>query len=282
MKKNIIILIMFSILLAVNLQAVFNDYEPSPRSRALGGAFYSTSNDANAIFYNPAGLIYAGNNFLVGYTRLFGNNFQELTSVAVSTQLPGNYGHIALGIQAMEVDYRDVNLLSEKTYAISHAMNLMKDIHSELNLGYSLNLYHLSINGFGDEVTLGVNIGLLAILHQRTRIGITVTNINNPKLGEENSEDLPQKLAMGVSYEPYDGVTTSLELKKAFDSDTEIHSGVEIKLLDMLSLRFGLRNNPNQYSMGANFSMYNIIVDYAYATHAVLNDTHHIGVGYRF
>ena len=31
----------------VNLSAIFDDYEPSPRARGMGGAFYSQSDDAN-------------------------------------------------------------------------------------------------------------------------------------------------------------------------------------------------------------------------------------------
>jgi len=101
------------------LFGVFDDYEPSSRARAMGGTFYSTSDDANGIFYNPAGLSLAGNNLVVGYTKPFGNDFQVLNTVAFTMDLPKNFGTIGLGLLSMDVDYLDVNLMSEKIYALA-------------------------------------------------------------------------------------------------------------------------------------------------------------------
>ncbi|MCD4795868.1 MAG: hypothetical protein K8R49_01675 [Candidatus Cloacimonetes bacterium] len=278
---KILKIILFMILVTVNLSAIFDDYEPSPRARAMGGTFYSTSDDAYGIFYNPAGLIKAGNNLNISYSKLFGNDFQILNTVSLSMELPKNLGVLGIGLQSMDVDYHDISLLSEKIYALAHSFTILKDVHSEINFGYTANLYYLSINGFGDQPAFGLNLGALATLHQRTRIGFSISNLNNPKVGEDNSHDLPQKMAMGISYMPYNGVTTSFELKRSLDGDTELHAGTELEVYKMLSLRFGVRNNPASYSLGAKFDLYNIIVEYAYNTHTI-DATHHFGLGYRF
>ena len=107
-------------------------------------------------------------------------------------------------------------------------------------------------------------------------------NINNPKVGEDNRHELPQKIAMGISYNPYDNVITSIEFKKTMDWETEIHVGAEVKVFEILTLRCGVRNNPASYSAGASFNLYDITIDYAYNTHSTLGGTHHFGVGYRF
>ena len=140
MRKIIIALCL--VLLAVNLAAMFDDYEPSPRARAMGGAYYSISNDANAIFYNPAGLNSSENNIIIGYSKLFDNDFQVLNTVALSMQLPRKFGTLGIGLQSMDVDFQDVNLMSEKNYALSHSFNILNDIHSNLDIGYTLNMYH--------------------------------------------------------------------------------------------------------------------------------------------
>jgi hypothetical protein len=281
MKRIIIALVILSAA-CINLTAVFNDYEPSPRARALSGAFYSTSDDAFAVFYNPAGLIRSGKNIAMSYTHRYGSDFSILSSVAVSWDLPKKFGTVGLGLMAHDVDYLDVNLMSEKTYTLSHGIILMKDIHSEIAFGYSLNLYHLSISGFGEQPSFGLNLGAIAVLHQRTRIGFAVNNINNPKLGEDNRHDLPQKMSIGIAYEPYQNITTIFELRKSVDDDTEIHTGAEVTVFDILALRFGVRNNPASYSAGAGFQIYDIIVDYGFNTHSTLSGTHHIGLGYKF
>ncbi|MDP8203504.1 MAG: hypothetical protein P9L95_03125 [Candidatus Tenebribacter mawsonii] len=269
------------IFLAVNLTAIFDDYEPSPRARAMGGAFYSISDDANAVFYNPAGLNSSENNIIIGYSKIFENDFQVLNTVAFSMQLPRKFGTLGIGLQSMDVDFQDVSLLSEKTYALSHSFNILNDIHSNLDFGYTLNMYHLSIEGFGEQPAFGINLGALATVHQRTQIGFTITNLNNPSVGEDSAHDLPQKMSMGISYHPYTDVITAFEVKKTMNSKTEIHAGAEVKVVEMLTIRCGVRSEPTSYSMGARFNLYNIIVDYGFNTHTI-DSTHHFSIGYKF
>jgi len=279
MRKLLIVLCL--VLLVAHLAAIFDDYEPSPRARAMGGAFYSVSDDANAIFYNPAGLNSAENNIIIGYSKVMSNDFQVLNTVTLSFQLPRKFGTLGIGLQSLDVDFQDVNLMSEKIYALSHSFNILNDIHSNFDIGYTLNMYHLSFEGFGEQPAFGINLGALATVHQRTQIGFTITNLNNPSVGEDNAHDLPQKMAMGISYHPYTDVITSLELKKTLNGKTEIHAGTEVKVTEMLYLRCGVRSEPTSYSMGARFDMYNIIIDYGFNTHTI-DATHHFSIGYKF
>lgn len=286
MKK--IILLLSLLALSVNLLAIFDDYEPSPRARAMGGAFYTTSNDQMAVFYNPAGLQLTENGVAISYAKLFNNDFQELTVVGASYKLPGKLGTLGLGIESFDVDYLDVNLMSEKTYNLSHSFTLMKDIHSEIYVGYGLNMYSLDMDTFGSETDFGVDLGVLAILHQRTRLAFSITNINDPEFGRENDAELAQKMTIGVAYEPYPLVTTAIEMKKTYGlggeegEKTELHAGAEFEVHKLLTLRAGVRNQPSSYSFGAGIHAYGIIVDYGYNTHAVLSGTHHIGLRYKF
>jgi hypothetical protein len=286
MKK--IILLLLVLFITVNLLAIFDDYEPSPRARAMGGAFFSTANDQMAVFYNPAGIALAGNGIASSYTKIYGNDFMELTVLGFSYELPGKLGTIGLGMQALNVDYLDVNLMSEKTYNITHSFTLLKDIHSEIYLGYSANMYSLDMDTFGNQTSLGISLGALAILHQRTRLAFAVSNLNDPVFGKENDEELAQKMTIGIAYEPYPKVTTAIELKKTYGlggvegEKTEIHSGAEFEVHPLLTLRAGVRNQPASYSFGAGIHAYGIVIDYGYNTHSVLNGTHHFGLSCRF
>jgi len=269
------------LIFSTGLFGIFDDYEPSPKARSMGGAFYSISDNALAIFYNPAGLVLTGNDLKISNTKRFGDDFQILSDVAISMKLPKKFGVLGIGLQAFDVEYLGVNLMSEKIYALSHSFTLMKDIHSEIHFGYVANMYHLTFNTFGNQPAFGLNIGALAILHQRTQLGFTITNLNNPKVGMDNAYELPQKIAVGISYIPYHNLITSLELKKSFAGTTEIHAGSEISIGDMFKLRFGVRNNPASNSTGFNFTFNGIVIDYAFNTH-ILGNTHHFGIGYRF
>jgi len=280
MKKIIFITLMA--LVTFNLFAVFNDYEPSVKARAMGGTYTTLSDNADGIYYNPAGLNLAGNSISLSSAALFGNSFSKINVASFSTNLPQKLGTLAFGLKSFDATYQDVTLTSEKHYAIAHSICILNDIHSKMYFGYAFNLYNLSIDGMGSQTSFGLNMGALAILHQRTRIAFSISNINNPKIGKNNDSDLPQKFSIGISYLPYEGTTTAIDIKKEFGEATEIHAGTEIKLHKMFYLRAGIRNEPVSFSMGFRFSLYNVNIDYAYNSHTTLGGTNHFGIGYKF
>lgn len=281
MKK---LLLLTLIAFSCSLNAIFDDYEPSAHARALGGTYYSIGKDASSIFYNPAGLYESKRHIQADYTSPFGNEFQKL--YMASYAMPTKYGSFAFGMQAMQVEFEDLDLMSEQILSIAHAFQMLKDFHSKINFGYSFNFYHLEFDEFGDDTSFGLNMGINAILFERIRTTAFVQNINNPSIGKDKDE-LPRKLVIGTTYEPYQNINTTIELHKGLNdhtilNETEIHFGIEYLVHELLQLRVGLRNKPDQFSCGAGIFPYkNLIIDYAFQSHAVLGGTHHFGIGYR-
>ncbi|HNX00076.1 MAG TPA: hypothetical protein PLE74_01910 [Candidatus Cloacimonadota bacterium] len=282
MKSNYLILIVIFLISTVTLSAVFDNYEPSARARAMGGAYAAVSDDAGGVFYNPAGIALGKNNVQIGFSNLYDMEFSQLKTAAGIYTLPQKLGTIGIGVQNLDVTFEDTNLMSEGTYTFAHSFDLLNDIHSRIMLGYTANLYHLKMLDFGSEDAFGFGIGGMAILHQRTRIGFFATNLNSPDMGKEDNEKLPKRMDVGISYQPYEGVVTSVDLKQDFSKATEIHGGVEVQLIPALSLRFGVHNNPGEYSAGLGFNLKYIQLDYTYKMHDVLSDTHQFSVGYQF
>ncbi len=279
--KKITFILIGCLLTVLPLFSMFDDYEVSVQGRAMSGAMTSFSRNYDAMFYNPAGLAMARTELGTSYSNYFGSDFATLNTFGfvMPSKSLGSFG---LGYQSMSVEYEDVNLMSEKTYALSHAICLNKDVLSELYLGYTANIYNLSYDGMGSQTALGINLGAMAVIHNRTNIGFMVTNLNNPKMGEENDYSLPQRLCAGISYIPYQGVITAFDIKKNWNGDSEYHFGTEVEVHPMLVLRAGVRNNPSMYSAGASIRVKNINVDYGFSYHAVLNPTHHFGLSYKF
>ncbi len=280
MKKIIIALILVTNVYL--LLAVFNDYQPSARARAMGNAFVALSDDPNGVFFNPAGLYTVPMSASVGMAQLFGQQFSELKTGSLAYPLPANWGTAALGIKSFDVDFEDEVLMAENQYVLAHGFKLMEDIHSSIHVGWSANLYELAMDGYDKDTAFGVNLGAIATLHQRTRFGFAVTNLNQPKMGENNQHSLPRQFSMGIAYTPYDQVVTSVEMKKDFAQDTEFMGGVEFRLFDPLWLRAGVHQNPATWSAGASFRLIGIILDYSFTQHAVLDATHYLNIGYRF
>ena len=280
MKKLLFILIL--IINAGLMLAVFNDYQPSARARAMGNAYTAISDDANAVFYNPAGLVGADLSANIGMAQLNGQKFSELMTGSAAIPLPKKLGTIGLGAQIFDVDFEETTLMSEQQFSLAHGFTLLEDIHSSVTMGWSANFYYLSMADFNEDSAFGVNLAAKALLHQRTSFGFAVTNINQPKMGSSNQHSLPRKLTMGLAYIPYDGVTTSVELKKDFANDTEFMGGAEVKVFEPFSIRAGVHQNPATWSCGASFRLIGVTLDYSYTQHTVLEPTHFLNIGYKF
>jgi long-subunit fatty acid transport protein len=162
----------------------------------------------------------------------------------------------------------------------------MGDIHSNLALGYSVNFYSV---GFGESVTgedlgsdwtVGFDAGVVAEVRTRTKIGAFVRNFNHPMLGEEYGRDLPRALTVGLSYIPYSGVSTNIDVEKAVDSDAVIHGGMEYAVTENVTIRAGLVNNPVSFSAGFKAHLSGISIEYSYVDHPVMPGSHYIGIGY--
>lgn len=280
MKK--MILLSLILIPSAMLLAVFNDYQPSARARGMGGAFTGVANDINAIFYNPAGVADLSYEAKIGFSQINGEKFSEYKTAAVGIPLPKKLGTLGAGVRMMDVDFDGYSLYQDQIFTLTHGFTLQKDIHSTINIGYNLNYYGLSFDDDDSDNAFGIDLGVSALLHNRTKLGFAVTNLNKAKMGFENQIDLPSKLAMGIAYMPYDGVTTTIELKKDFAEATEFMGGVEAKVFEPLYLRAGVHQNPATYSAGATFVLEGISIDYSFTMHSVLSPTHYMNLGYKF
>jgi len=267
---------------------VFDNLILSPRARAMGGAFVALSDDETAIFTNPAGLAEQEEiGAYASYVDLYGYDFLSLGAVGVV--LPTAVGTFGFGGRLFSAEHLGVDLESEYTVAVGQGIMLMEDIHSSLAIGYAANLYGLSFDAetvggedLGSANSFGIDIGVLGTMRGRTRFGLFVKNINNPKMGDPDAEDLPQWFAAGVAYSPYGGVETVLELQKQDAEDLRACFGLEFEIADYLTLRGGLQNQPNRLSAGFGTHWRSIRIDYSYTSHATLPGTHHFGAGFRF
>jgi hypothetical protein len=278
----------FALLFSQQSLAIFSDLSPSARVMAMGGSFVALADDGFAIYYNPAGLYQVTDyQFHSSYQRPFGLSFLSHSWVDLAVPI-GDYGTLGFSFQKLGVEYKGVDMEGEKTFQFGQGFKLMGDIHSWLSLGYALNLYSLefgrSVEGeaLGSAHTFGLNIGVLAGLWQRTRLGFMAGNINNPQMGKSFKYDLPQAIILGICYSPYEGFITNWDVEKELNNQTQLHFGAEGRLNNSLSLRVGLQNNPNFYTLGMGIYYQGISFDYAFSYNSEPGSTHQFTLGYRF
>jgi hypothetical protein len=273
-----------------SVAGLFDDRYPSARATAMGGSGVAVANDLWAAYYNPAGLPQLEKVSIgTSYLRLFNVSFLSNFFGVVNYPLPGKYGTASVNFQYFGVNYKDQNLSGEYTFAFSHGFYLLKDIHSSLSFGYSVKGYHWSLGeslewgSLGSATTFGLDVGLLASIYTRTFIGVYLLNINTPQIGAYTKHDLPQRVVVGLAYQPYDGVTTSIDFNRTIGrGEMQVWGGAEFRILSRLDLRFGATTNPNRFSAGLGLHIAQFILDYALLTHSELGESHQIGLGIEF
>jgi hypothetical protein len=266
--------------------AAFENVMVSPRARAMGEAGVAVPDAVYGGYLNPAGLaeVPAGGSFGGSYVQPFGLSFNQLLFLGAAQRLPGRAGVLAFGLRQFKVEFEDVDLLKESTFTISHGLYLYEDLHSSVAIGYGVNLYRLefgeTISGLdpGSATTAGVDLALLAVLHERTRIGVLVHNLNVPKIGKDE-EEIPQRLHLGASYEPYAGVITTFEAQVRQGEPTQWRGGLELEVTGGFHLRAGIMTEPSKLGAGFGYAFRGLSLDYGFATGGgVLDSSHQFGL----
>jgi hypothetical protein len=277
-------------------QAAFDDLSVSPRSRAMGGAVVAVDGDAWSFYNNPALIPFLdASHVAAATTQPNGADFNRLSTVGGSLRLSDTWGGMAVGLRHYGVDYRDTDLLGEYTLSLSHGFRVFKDASSGAAFGWTLNLYNLDfapsvgLSGTGaDGVdpgnawTVGLDLGGVVEIYERTKVGFSVKNLNNPTIGEDQ-EELTQVMAVGAAYQPYEDVVTAFDIRGRVGGEFRFHGGAEFTLLEVLALRAGLETDPNKVTGGFGVLLRDFSFDYGFSTGGgVLESTHHFGLSYRF
>jgi hypothetical protein len=276
--------------------AAFEDVEVSPQARALGSSGSALLSDSYAAFHNPASLAWAGRPLgAASYLRPFGYDFSSQGVFCGALALPRGFGGAGFGVRRFGVEYRGRTLTRETTLSLAHGFHLLRDHQSEVAVGWGIDTYALEYGQSavidqgtgqvridpGSASAIGIQVGGVVVLRERTRVGFTVANLNNPGIGDRDREELPRRLSAGVSYSPYAGVETVLDIANELGGPVQYRGGAQFRVSEFLVLRTGIHTEPSAFSAGFGLERAGLSLDYGFSTGGgVLGDTHHFGIGY--
>lgn len=286
-RRLAVILVLASLtVLAPPADAAFENLMVSPRARAMGDAGVAVADATYATYLNPANLTTSTSEVSVGasYVQPYALDFHRLYYLGSALQMPNGAGTLGVGFQQYGVEYENVDLLTESTFSLAYGLTLVEDLHSTVSVGASLNMYRLefgeTVGGLkpGDDSAAGVDLGLMVTLHDRTRMGVLIHNLNAPKIGIDE-EELPRRLHGGVAYAPYDGVVTTFEIENAHGEKVQWRGGLEFEVADGFMLRSGIMTQPNKLTAGFGYAIDRVQLDYGFSTGGgVLDSSHQFGV----
>jgi len=265
--------------------AAFEDMPVSPRARAMGEAGAAVVDGVYATFLNPAHLGSTTNGSIAAsYVKPFQLSFTNYYHLGSAIPIsPGN-GAFGISLTQFKVEHQNVRLLEESRISLGYGKTIYSDMHSQVDLGTSVNMYHLKFgettSGIdpGNDSAMGVDLGILVTVHKRTKMGVLIKNVNNPQIGVDE-EELAHRLIAGVSYEPYDGVITTFEFDNELGQDGQYHGGIEFLPVTGFALRAGIVTNPNKLTAGFGYTLEQLTFNYGFSTGGgTLDSTHQLGL----
>lgn len=228
--------------------ADFLRIEPGARAAAMGGGFSALTEDADAMYYNPAGLA------MVGRTRITATHIEWLAGLQnefAAAAFP--MGAVGLGfalsyLHAEETERDDVGrplstfVVGDGSLSVGAGLRLTDRHH----LGFTgkfltRTLYHRSATGYA--VDLGYQYRLETRDGHLWKIGGVIRNIG-PKIGFSVKEKLPTELEAAAAYQPELGLrrplTFNLAIRQSqFQKGVGISTGAEYTLFSRFHLRAG-------------------------------------------
>lgn len=251
------------------------------RAIGLGHAYTGIAEGVEATYYNSAGLAFMEG---WGIAYSYGNGSQFLipvtpTDLAITTPDIGGLGHFALSVH-----YLVMETMGELRYVLYRLHN-SHQLGNKFSIGGSLNLYQMSYKpeDWGEdqnEQAIDLNLSGLYRLQEvflsenqdMLKVGIQLTNLFAAELPDIDSgirqndtkQTLPQSLSMGISYTWQPNWTAANEMRiltllAAFDlvydntlenetykADRRLaNMGVELRLMEILALRYGRENEDH-------------------------------------
>jgi len=246
----------------------------------MGGAFVGLADDANCVYYNPAGLAY-----LKEREELFmyGSRF-DLVKISQVTLAQKNMGFSLLRQKAdlfPSKDHKDGSDMSESIFALAFGRELFPKSHFPVAVGGSLTFLLLD-SSEGNDGGIGLDLGVLVKWKEGISAGLSIRNAATEVRGEE----VPVVVATGVAYEIREGIlfTTDLSVRNGKDKTTKsFHVGAEMKILEVIRLRggvndgaviFGMGFTQNHWQLDAAYSVFNSDLDQ--------KDAFYLDVGFKF
>ncbi|MFO7653498.1 MAG: hypothetical protein R6X25_06715 [Candidatus Krumholzibacteriia bacterium] len=258
------------------------------RPKALGSAFVSLVDDANAAYWNPAGLT---RNDRVSFmaTRAWLYSVPEIYEDYLCLDL-NRLGPISVGASWVRLGIDGI--YSENTVNLALAARVPR--FERLSVGVAGKLFFLEAPGYeryndpnynGGDHDISFDVGLHYDGDGPWTLGAVLYNVTEPELQLLQNTSKPDPVytewAAGGSYLFRDALLLTVDLRNREGrwADTVAHGGAEIWFFEALALRGGI--DEGLLTIGAGLQDVHWEVDFCLATHKELGDVYMISVTVR-
>ena len=307
MRKIIFLLVIINVSLFAQSSFNFLRLDNSPRAAALAGSFVAANDDVNAVFYNPSAI-----NLLKATPASFSflKHLEGINSASLIVSRNFNdYGRFAFGIQY--VNYGSFtradeygNKLGEfgaNDFALS--VGYGNELDKNFYYGANLKFIYSGIDNYS-STALSLDLGLFYEMPQSLwSFGFSVLNLGTQlSTYAGTKESLPLDVRLGVAkklqHTPLKFYFSLNRLADDYDSFSDRLKqwtfGAEIKISNIIQLRFGYDNNKREkmtlgttrgfagFNVGFGVNVKGYQIDYAFSSFATVGNLHRFGLSYVF
>ncbi|GEM_PF-633003 len=302
--NNLLFVILFSallILIAPNNGLLANDYSygvesifsygASARAMGMGGAFVGISDDASAVYYNPAGISQLEKIELSGlHISLWeGVNYDCLDFVFPTL----DYGSFGLGIMRVGVgdiprrDEYNIRWGSFVFHQEQYFLTYAHHITQYLSVGASGKVSSQTIDSYNAS-DFSSDLGILFKIpgHRELTIGLNIQNLYSSGLKLDlETEKEPLNIKAGLGYEILFGgynnrIRLAVDVDKTEQKEANMHFGMETDFGGNFFVRSGY--DAGDIVFGAGLSYRFVKLDYAFISSEGIGDVHRFTLSFRF
>lgn len=273
------------------------------RPIGMGSAFVAVADDANAIYWNPAGL--AGlekREISAMHTEWITDiRYDFLGYVHPTSKLgtfAGSFSYLSMGEMERRGENREKLSGGFTAYDLAVALSYSRELSQSMNLGVNIRFIQQKIE---DEDAYGIAFDLGGIYKMPVKglsVGFTLQNLGPKMKFIDESYSLPLTLTMGVGYRFVPGLILALDVKhQLIEKRTTLSLGTEYWPFSLLALRAGyvgrllsaVVNRGDEkigdfLGLGAGLGMrlFGYQMDYSFVPFGDLGETHRISFSARF
>ncbi len=284
-KLQTLVIALCCLLAAAQSEAqISNQYQIGARPLGMGGAFSAVANDANAIFWNPAGIATLQRQEITTmYSDLYN---MGLTQSYLGYILPftdnqaGAADWLHNGFDDTELGYR------EDFFHMAYGLRLPWNISVGGKFKYINRDMTIDGTSTGKSSGIGFDIGILATPVENLRFAVVANDIGGTSHTFDNdvSEEIyPQYFRFGAAYMPIEGFLL------AADIDDRFHFGAEYWISGVVAARGGIQKELKKidgnsrspiYSAGFSARYKFMQFDYAVENDPDLPMVHRFGMSF--
>jgi len=259
------------------------------RQLGMGGATVAYCSNSSSIYWNPAGLAFLNRPELeLFYMNLFMDTRYECLTFAYPTLSAGVFGAGVGDLSSGEFIGRKDNhpdgtfSTRQDLFLVGYGFSPLSSLATGITIkGIYYDLADYKDTGFGFDLGTIYSAGFINGLS----VGLKVSNVYSPRIKLHSLEQqypllVRSGLAFKKTFSGKHSLILSADVENTENAGTDIYAGGEFGFKDMVFARLGYMRD--KITLGGGISLYNIRIDYAYASLAELDISHRFSLSYSF